>query len=70
MAPDSMMLDCDIVIPGAWVRLPDQPDWGRGQVQSVVGPRVTVNFENTGKQVLNAHAVNLDVVEDARPPRN
>ncbi|SDE77444.1 DUF3553 domain-containing protein [Rhodospira trueperi] len=69
MAPDLMFSDSEIVTPGAWIRLPDQPDWGKGQVQSVVGPRVTVNFENRGKQVLNTHAIVLDVVQEARPPR-
>lgn len=41
------------IAPGAWVRNPDQPDWGLGQVQSAVGPRVTVNFENAGKVALD-----------------
>jgi hypothetical protein len=35
------------------VRHPGQPDWGLGQVQSVVGTRVTVNFEHMGKVVLD-----------------
>jgi len=54
--------------PGAWVRLPTEPDWGLGQVQTVVGQRITVNFENQGKQVLNVAAIDLDLVEEARPP--
>jgi len=37
---------------GAVVRHPDAPDWGLGQVQSIVGERITVNFENRGKVVL------------------
>ncbi|KAA5606101.1 DUF3553 domain-containing protein [Roseospira marina] len=57
------------VAPGARVRLASQPDWGVGQVQSVVGDRVTVNFEHMGKQVLNTGVVALDVIEEARPPR-
>ncbi len=39
--------------PGMLVRHPGQPDWGLGQVQSVVGTRVTVNFEHMGKVVLD-----------------
>lgn len=39
--------------PGDWVRHPEQPEWGRGQVQSVVGPRVTVTFEHAGKVLVN-----------------
>ena len=35
----------DELVPGALVRHPDRPDWGLGQVQSVDGARVTVNFE-------------------------
>lgn len=57
------MIPVDIV-PGALVRLPTQPDWGVGQVQSVIGQRVTVTFEHQGKVVLNLAIVSLDVVDD------
>ncbi len=49
--------------PGQWVRHPGQPDWGLGQVQSVVGDRVTVNFENAGKMLVNTRVIALEVVE-------
>ena len=45
--------------PGALVRHPDLADWGVGQVQTVVGAKVTVNFEHAGKQVINTHHVRL-----------
>ena len=45
--------------PGALVRHPDRPDWGLGQVQSVAGHRVTVNFEDAGKQTIDAGKVAL-----------
>ncbi len=45
--------------PGDWVTHPAQPDWGRGQVQSVVGPRVTVSFEHAGKVLVNTLHVAL-----------
>ncbi len=48
--------------PGQWVRHPDQPDWGEGQVQSAVGCRITVNFEHQGKVLINAAVVELDVL--------
>jgi hypothetical protein len=48
-----------ILEPGMMVRLPSQPDWGLGQVQSVVKDRVTVNFEHAGKVVLDAKVVDL-----------
>ena len=45
--------------PGVLVRHPDRPDWGVGQVQSVDAQRVTVNFEDAGKQVIDASVVRL-----------
>ncbi len=56
-----------LLVPGAWVRNPQAPDWGLGQVQSVVGQRVTVNFENRGKVLINAANVTLEVVDGERP---
>ncbi len=56
-------MDLDLV-PGALVRNPDEPDWGVGQVQSAIGTRVTVNFENMGKMTLNVAVVTLEVVDD------
>ncbi|HEY8573899.1 DUF3553 domain-containing protein [Phenylobacterium sp.] len=50
--------------PGALVRHPGQADWGLGQVQSVAGRRVTVNFEHAGKQVIDAGVVTLEYVAD------
>jgi hypothetical protein len=50
--------------PGVLVRHPDQPDWGLGQVQSVIGHRVTVNFEDAGKQTVDATRVALVFVGD------
>jgi hypothetical protein len=45
--------------PGMLVRNPDAPDWGRGQVQSNMAGRVTVNFEHCGKMVIDTRYVNL-----------
>ncbi len=39
--------------PGHFVRLPAEPDWGIGQVQSAINGRVTVNFDQAGKQVIH-----------------
>ena len=52
------------LVPGTWVRHPMEPDWGRGQVQSVDGHRVTVNFENAGKQLINVAQVGLALLDD------
>ncbi len=51
------------LVPGDFVRNPAQPDWGLGQVQSVVGIRVTVNFEHAGKLSINGVNVKLEVID-------
>ena len=55
-----------LLVPGAIVRHPTQPDWGVGQVQSVIGERVTVNFEDRGKVLINTAVVELEVVARER----
>ncbi|HYD29790.1 MAG TPA: DUF3553 domain-containing protein [Azospirillaceae bacterium] len=57
----------DSLVPGAWVRHPERPEWGLGQVQSAIGPRITVNFEHAGKIVINGDVVVLDVVDPDAP---
>ena len=48
-----------ILEPGMFVRHPAVPDWGLGQVQSNIAGKVTVNFENAGKVVLDGRNVAL-----------
>ncbi len=55
--------------PGQRVRHPRQPDWGDGQVQSVIGERITVNFEHAGKVLVNGRHVILDLIDDRPAPR-
>jgi hypothetical protein len=50
--------------PGKWVRHPDRPDWGVGQVQSVVRERVTVNFQHAGKILVNTSLVRLETEDE------
>ncbi len=52
-----------VYFPGAFVRHPDRPDWGLGQVQSAIGDRVTVNFEHRGKQLVNVSIIRLEIVD-------
>ena len=47
---------------GAIVRNRNEPDWGLGQVQSMIGDRVTVNFENCGKVVFRGDDPPLEIV--------
>ena len=52
------------VVHGMLVRHPTEPDWGIGQVQSAIGPRITVNFEHAGKVLINGDRITLAVVGD------
>tara|TARA_Y100000590_G_scaffold398215_1_gene480442 strand:+ start:3779 stop:3955 length:177 start_codon:yes stop_codon:yes gene_type:complete len=54
-----MFLDYE---PGDYVKNPKNMDWGIGQIQSIINHKVTVNFENSGKKVINAKKVILEKV--------
>jgi hypothetical protein len=55
------------LVPGDFVRHPARPDWGLGQTQSMVGTRITVTFENAGKQLIDGKVIELAPAE--LPPR-
>ena len=55
-----MLIDFE---PGDYVKNPTKKDWGIGQVQSIIGNKVTINFENCGKKVINVKNVSLEKVE-------
>ena len=46
--------------PGDRVTNPKAPDWGTGQVQSIIKNRVTVNFENAGKKTVDGSVIDLE----------
>ncbi len=50
--------------PGDYVINPIHREWGIGQVQSIIGSKVTVNFENFGKRVINVENINLEKIID------
>lgn len=50
---------------GMMVSHPQAPEWGVGQVQSVDGQKVTVNFPEAGKRLFNCGVVALEVVGPA-----
>ena len=54
-----MFLDCE---PGDFVINPRNKDWGTGQIQSIIKYKVTVNFENVGKKVINNKEIILEKV--------
>ncbi|MEO8558838.1 MAG: DUF3553 domain-containing protein [Rhodospirillales bacterium] len=51
--------DLGPLLPGDYVRHPGQPDWGPGQIQSIIGSRITVNFEHAGKVLIEGGVVEL-----------
>ena len=46
--------------PGDKVLNPNNKNWGIGQVQSIIKEKVTVNFENVGKKVINSSNIRLE----------
>jgi len=46
--------------PGDFVVNPENKNWGIGQIQSVINNKITVNFENTGKKVINSKEIILE----------
>ena len=48
--------------PGDFVINPKNRDWGTGQIQSIIKKKVTVNFENVGKKVINSEKIILERV--------
>ena len=46
--------------PGDIVINPKNRSWGTGQIQSVIKNKVTVNFENVGKKVINSKKIILE----------
>ena len=52
-----MFLDYE---PGDYVINPNQKNWGIGQIQSIINNKITVNFENVGKKVINSKEIILE----------
>ena len=50
--------------PGDKVINPSAKDWGIGQVQSIINNKITVNFENAGKKVINSNNIELKKIND------
>ena len=56
-----MILDFE---PGDKVINPLAKEWGIGQVQSIIKEKITVNFQNAGKKVINSKNIILKKVND------
>ena len=48
---------------GDFVINPKYKSWGIGQIQSIVNNKVTVNFENVGKKVINSKEIILEKID-------
>ena len=55
-----MILDFE---PGDKVISPNNKHWGIGQIQSIINEKITVNFENVGKKVINSHNIELKKIK-------
>lgn len=53
-----------ILAPGMLVRHPQFDEWGIGQVQSNIGGKVTVNFREQGKVVIDGTRIALIPIFD------
>ena len=49
--------------PGDYVINVKNKDWGIGQIQSIINDKITVNFENVGKKVINSKEIILEKVQ-------
>jgi len=49
--------------PGDFVINPKQKDWGVGQIQSIIREKITINFENAGKKVINIKIIALEKIK-------
>ena len=49
--------------PGDFVINPFNKSWGIGQIQSIIKNKVTVNFENAGKKVINSEEIVLERID-------
>ena len=49
--------------PGDYVINPKNKTWGIGQIQSIIKNKVTVNFENVGKKVINSKEIILEKID-------
>ena len=56
-----MFLDFE---PGDKVLNPSNKEWGIGQVQSIIKDKITVNFQNVGKKVINVNYIELKKINE------
>ena len=50
--------------PGDKVFSPSHKNWGIGQVQSIIKDKITINFQNVGKKVIQKENIDLKKIND------
>ena len=50
------------LVPGIFVINENNNDWGIGQIQSSIDNKITINFENVGKKVINSEKIKLKIL--------
>ena len=50
--------------PGNFVVNPSAKDWGKGQIQSIIKNKATINFQNVGKKVINLDNIVLQKINN------
>jgi len=51
------------ITPGMFVINKNFKKWGIGQVQSAIKEKITINFENVGKKVININKVPIEIIK-------
>ena len=59
-----------LISQGSFVRHPQAPEFGLGRVQTIVGDRITVNFENEGKLIIDGSVIELMIVDPNDNPES
>ena len=49
--------------PGDFVINLKEKEWGIGQIQSIIREKITINFENVGKKVINTRSISLKKIK-------
>ena len=50
--------------PGDFLINPKNKTWGTGQIQSIIKNKITANFENVGKKVINNKEIILEKINE------
>ena len=52
-----------IYTPGVYVINENNNEWGIGQIQSSIDHKITINFKNIWKKVIDINKINLKIIK-------